>query len=145
MWRPKLQVQRIRGEVVNEKTGRRKGKLIAKELKTEASSEPVALPRAAVDAFKRWRPEQNQIRMAARVWADLDLVFTTGIGTALEPRNVNRAWERVRERAGVRPIAAPAAARLCQLPRSRAGARQDHPADAAPLTRIHNGDLPARG
>jgi integrase len=32
------------------------------------------------------------------------LVFTTHVGTALEPRNVNRAWEALCARAGVRRI-----------------------------------------
>jgi integrase len=31
-------------------------------------------------------------------------VFTTSIGTAIEPRNLNRAWHAVCERAGVRPL-----------------------------------------
>jgi integrase len=33
---------------------------------------------------------------------DEDLVFTTGVGTPIEPRNVNRMWDAVCERAGVR-------------------------------------------
>ena len=39
--------------------------------------------------------------MRAKAWLDADLVFTTSAGTALEPRNVNRAWERVCGKAGV--------------------------------------------
>lgn len=104
VWRPGMQVQRVRGGAVNEKTGRRRGRLVAKELKTQASREAVALPACSVEAFRRWRTEQKEIRLAAPVWADLDLVFTTGVGTALEPRNVNRAWERVCRDAGTRVI-----------------------------------------
>ena len=31
-------------------------------------------------------------------------MFTTGIGTALEPRNVTRAWRALRVAAGVEPV-----------------------------------------
>jgi integrase len=41
------------------------------------------------------------MRLASSRWADLGLVFTTKYGTAIEPRNVNRAWERLRIKAGV--------------------------------------------
>lgn len=88
-WTPVLQVQR------------RRGKLVAVELKTEASGQKIALPVDAVEALTRWQTEQKRMRLAARTWADLDLVFTTSLGTALEPRNVNRSWERLCERTGV--------------------------------------------
>lgn len=35
-------------------------------------------------------------------WADKELVFATRVGTPLEPRNVNRAWESICRAAGVR-------------------------------------------
>lgn len=101
VWRPRLSVQRIRGEI-DPQTGRRKGKLVAKELKTEASLQPVALPSSAVDALQRWRREQRKMQLAAKTWAvHLGLVFTTSVGTAIDPRNADRAWERVCARAGV--------------------------------------------
>jgi len=100
VWTPRLSVQRVRGDA-DPVTGRRKGKLIAKELKSEASTAPVAMPVTAAEALGRWQREQRKTRMAARAWADLDLVFTTGAGTAIEPRNVDRAWERLCKRAGV--------------------------------------------
>ncbi len=101
VWAPRQSVQRLRGEV-NPATGKRKGKLVAKELKSRASLGRVALPAAAAQALGRWRRDQRKTRMSARAWAGtLDLVFTTGTGTALEPRGVDRAWERVCARAGV--------------------------------------------
>lgn len=99
-WQPVLTVQRRRGDADPE-TGRRTGKLVAKELKTEASGQKIALPSSASEALSKWRLQQAQVRLAAPVWADLGLVFTTGLGTALEPRNVNRAWEALCARAGV--------------------------------------------
>ena len=101
VWRPRLSVQRIRGDT-DPATGRRHGRLVAKELKTEASLAPMPVPKAAADALARWQREQRKQRMAARAWAeDLDLVFTTGAGTALEPRGIHRSWDRVCQRAGV--------------------------------------------
>jgi integrase len=101
VWTPGMQVQRQRGDV-DPATGKRpRGRLVAKELKTIASREPVALPDAAVEALTAWRAEQRRQRMQAPAWADLDLVFTTGLGTAVEPRNMNRQWEKVRARAGI--------------------------------------------
>jgi integrase len=100
VWRPRLSVQRIRGDV-DPQTGKRHGKLVAKELKTEASLAPMPVPKAAAEALGRWQREQRKVRMAARAWADdLDLVFTTGAGTALEPRGIDRSWERVCKEAG---------------------------------------------
>jgi len=40
-------------------------------------------------------------RLAAKVWVDPDLIFATSVGTAIEPRNVNRAWSALRDRVGV--------------------------------------------
>ncbi len=103
VWTPRLSVQRLRGEVDPE-TGRRRGRLVAKELKTEASTAPVAIPVTAAEALTAWQRDQRKIRMAARAWADLDLVFTTGAGTALEPRGVDGAWERLCDRADVQRV-----------------------------------------
>lgn len=98
-WTPGLQVQRVRGPK-DPQTGRRKGKLVATELKSDESAEPVALTRTAASALARWEAEQNRMRLKAPRWAELDLVFTTRFGTAIEPRRVNEAWGRLCARAG---------------------------------------------
>ena len=54
-----------------------------------------------MEALTAWQREQRRQRMQAPAWADLGLVFTTGLGTAVEPRNMNRQWAKVRERAGI--------------------------------------------
>ncbi len=101
IWTPGLQVQRQRGEL-DMATGKRgKGRLVAREMKTRASREPAALPVSAAEALAAWRTGQRRQRLAAPAWADLGLVFTTGLGTAVEPRNIDRQWEKVRERAGI--------------------------------------------
>ncbi len=100
-WTPQLTVQRMRGEK-NPDTGERaKGRLVTKELKTEASAEKIAIGVTAAADLARWRREQRKAQLAATRWLDRDLVFTTGVGTALEPRNVSRAWEGICKRAGV--------------------------------------------
>jgi integrase len=99
-WTPGQQVKLRRG-ARDPATGQRgKGHLISAPLKTQASGQPVAIPAAAAQALSAWATEQKKTRLAASRWADLDLVFTTGLGTALSPRNVNRSWELVCARAG---------------------------------------------
>lgn len=93
------QINRRRG-TADPKTGRRKGKLVEKDLKTEGSKATMRLPQVAVDALKEHRKAQKMERLAARVWMDEDLVFTTTVGTALQPRNVSREWDEVCERSG---------------------------------------------
>jgi integrase len=89
VWRPGKSVQRIGG------------KLVSKGLKTKESRKPVPLPVAAAEALGRWQVEQKKLRLASTVWADLDLVFTTTVGTAIEPRNINRQWVKVCAAAGI--------------------------------------------
>lgn len=94
-------IQRLRGEVDPE-TGRRRGALVRKGMKTEASADVVGFGDALHDALRAHQKEQREARLRSRVWLeDADLVFTTSIGTALEPRGVNRSWQKVCERAGV--------------------------------------------
>jgi integrase len=99
-WLPVQQVNRVAGPR-DPKTGKRKGRLVARELKTAASGEKTALTRNAAEALARWETEQNRMRKDAPRWAELGLVFTTRLGTAIEPRNVNRSWEALCKRAGV--------------------------------------------
>lgn len=84
-------VQRMRG-----------GSLVSKGLKTDASEATVAVPASVMEGLAEWRKQQAAMKLRAKAWLDADLVFTTSLGTALEPRNVNRAWEAVCDRAGVR-------------------------------------------
>lgn len=99
-WSPRHSVQRMRGET-DPATGHRRGRLESKELKTEASTQTIALPKRAAEALGQWQRDQRKTRFAAPYWKDRDLVFTTGTGSALEPRNINRAWERLCVSAGV--------------------------------------------
>lgn len=93
-------VQRLRGEK-DEATGKRKGQLVEKKLKTAASVATMALPAVAVAALREHHRMQTADRLAAKVWVDEDLIFTTTIGTPWEPRNVNREWDILVTRAGI--------------------------------------------
>lgn len=96
----RAQLRRVRGEV-DPATGKRKTTLVEKDLKTEASRATLVLPDALVEMLREHRRVQIIARMAAKAWVDPDLVFATSVGTPLEPRNVSRAWEALRVRAGV--------------------------------------------
>jgi hypothetical protein len=75
---------------------------VEKKLKTAASMATVAIPGTALEALKEWRKAQAAEQLRAKVWRDPDLVFATGLGTPLEPRNVNQGWYALCKRADVR-------------------------------------------
>ncbi|UOY02626.1 tyrosine-type recombinase/integrase [Blastococcus sp. PRF04-17] len=72
------------------------------EPKTDKSRRTVPLPRSAVEALRTHRTRQLEEQLAAAgAWQERGLVFTTEIGTPLEPRNVLRRFEVLMERAGL--------------------------------------------
>lgn len=92
------QIQRVRD-------GSGRSGLVAKTLKTQASRATIAVPDLILGLLEAHRRQQRAERMRSPVWHDeANLVFTTSIGTALEPRNINRSWQSVCDRAGTRPL-----------------------------------------
>jgi integrase len=88
-----MQLQRVAGELRHDET------------KTDDSTRVVALPRPCVRALRRHRAQQASDRLAAGDrWTDSGLVFTTRKGTPLEPRNINRTFDALVKRAGVKRI-----------------------------------------
>lgn len=72
------------------------------ELKTEESRAPVVLAPAAVESLRARRRLQAQERLAAGpAWTDYGLVWTTGVGTAIQPQNLHRHFHAACDRAGV--------------------------------------------
>ncbi len=72
------------------------------EPKTDKSRRTVPLPRSAVGTLRAHRSRQeDERREADGAWLDTGLVFTTEIGTPLEPRNVLRRFELLAQRAGL--------------------------------------------
>jgi integrase len=72
--------------------------------KTKASRRSLPLPALAVEALAAHRARQVLEREAAPAWADEALVFTTRIGTPIEPRNCLRDFHGLCDRAGVRRV-----------------------------------------
>ncbi len=69
--------------------------------KTPASEATVVLPQAAVVVLRQHRAQQAAERLAAELWRDPDLVFTTALGTPLDPRNVLRQLKVLASDAGI--------------------------------------------
>ncbi|AXH89737.1 tyrosine-type recombinase/integrase [Micromonospora aurantiaca] len=81
------------------------GELRFGPVKTDGSERAVALPLSLVDVLRGHRALQRTEREAAGDrWQDHGLLFTTKIGTPIEPRNINRHFDQLCERAGVRRI-----------------------------------------
>lgn len=97
----KKQIYRERDDEADPETGRYVGRLVEADTKTPESKATMLMPMSLVAILREHREQQKAAREKARVWVDPDLVFTTRVGTAIEPRNVNRAWSAVCERAGV--------------------------------------------
>ena len=76
------------------------GAMVAGRTKTAKSARTFALIPQALADLQRQRSQQTQERLHAG-WADLDLIFAAENGRPLRTSNVDRAFRRVRERAGV--------------------------------------------
>jgi integrase len=75
------------------------------EPKTEKSRRTVPLPAPAVETLRAHRKRQAVEQLAVgSLGQSSGLVFTSEIGTPLEPRNVLRRFEALAERAGMRGV-----------------------------------------
>ncbi|WP_226899175.1 tyrosine-type recombinase/integrase [Nonomuraea phyllanthi] len=93
-------LQRLRGDV-DQETGRRRGQLAVVKGKTDGSTASMAIPATLITVLKQHCKEQAVERLAAEYWADPGWVFTTHVGTPVEPRNANRSWTALCDRAGI--------------------------------------------
>jgi len=83
-------LQRVEGEL----------KLVA--TKTRSSVRTIPLPPLVVAALREHQERQAQERAAAGMeWKEHGLVFTSRIGTPLEPDNLRRSWYPLRKRLGL--------------------------------------------
>jgi integrase len=81
---------------------RAEGRLILVPPKTARSRRSLPLPRLVVEALERQRKRQQQDRQqAGPAWQETGLVFTSSIGTPVEPRNLNRRFAELRQQAGL--------------------------------------------
>ncbi len=82
--------------------------------RTETSEAPLPLPELCVAALKLRREQQQADRRRAdEGWIDTGLVFTTRHGTALEPRNFNRSFDRCITKAQVPRITVHGTRKTC--------------------------------
>jgi integrase len=78
---------------VRQQLQRINGELKATEVKTERSRRSINLAKPTVVALKEYKAAQRAERLASAAWTDTGYVFTTGIGTPLDPRNVAKQFE----------------------------------------------------
>jgi integrase len=84
---------------------RQNGRIVRVPVKTKRSRRAIPLPDLCVRVLKKRRAEQAGDRAAATNWHDeWNLVFTTRHGTPYEPRNMNRAFDNLCTKAGVRRV-----------------------------------------
>jgi integrase len=77
------------------------GKAVIQARKSKAALRLVRLTPDAAAAVRPHKIRQEERELASAHWKDTGLVFTSGIGTALSPRNVGRSFEESIARAGV--------------------------------------------
>lgn len=114
---------------INQALYRIGGALGMHEVKSESSESSVPLPPKLVEILRQHQQDQLNDPDIAEA-NKLGLVFTSSRGTPLEPRNVNRSFEALMKKAGVRPI------RLHDLRHSCATLLFSMGVDAATVQRI---------
>jgi len=90
-------IQRIR--TGSDEKGK-KTELLAGATKTDGSRRTIALPDSVVRALRLRRAHQAEQRLAAgNRWVDQDLIFTNGVGRAVEPIVLHRDFKTLLEKA----------------------------------------------
>ncbi|WP_331725699.1 site-specific integrase (plasmid) [Streptomyces xanthophaeus] len=73
--------------------------------KTRASERRIALPTECIQSLHNHREQEKEEREATEAgWKDAGLVFTTTVGSPLDPANVTRHFRGLLDRAGIRRI-----------------------------------------
>jgi integrase len=66
--------------------------LVLKRLKTDNVGRFIHLDIETAAALKRWKMEQNLLKLQLSSWGTADLVFTNSLGKPIEPRRSARKW-----------------------------------------------------
>ncbi|MGH9229556.1 MAG: tyrosine-type recombinase/integrase [Acidimicrobiales bacterium] len=89
----------VRGTLKRRRDG---GGLYVDTTKTSAGTRELPLVAGTAEALREHRRRQAAERLAlGPLWVDSGHVFTTATGTPVDPRNANRWWSALCERAGV--------------------------------------------
>ena len=76
---------------VNQSLQRLNGKLVLSELKTKSSRRILDIPNSLMNKLKEHRTRQLEEKMRlGSMWQETGLVFTSSIGTPIDPRHVKR-------------------------------------------------------
>jgi integrase len=60
------------------------------------------MPDLVIDSLKRHRDRQDEERVeAGATWTETDLVFTTMVGTPIDPSNLRREFDKLTRKAGL--------------------------------------------
>jgi integrase len=78
---------------VRQQLQRINGDLKATEVKTERSRRSINLAKPTVMALKEHKAAQMRTQLTSPAWTETGYVFTTGLGTPLDPRNVAKQFE----------------------------------------------------
>jgi integrase len=68
------------------------GELKATEVKTDKSRRSINLSKSMVQTFKEHKAAQAKERLESAIWHDTGYVFTSNVGTPLDPRNVAKRF-----------------------------------------------------
>jgi integrase len=81
---------------------RENNKLLLGSTKTQASNRTVDMPSIVANALRQHRVRQHRERLSAgAAWRAADLVFSTEVGTLIDPSNLRRSFSQMTERAGI--------------------------------------------
>src|SRR4051812_1735264 len=87
---------------ISQSLKRERNKLVIGEPKTLRSRRTLDMPELVAEVLKRHRDQQVEERVdAADGWIETGLVFTTTIGTPIDPSNLRREFAKLTRRAGI--------------------------------------------
>ncbi|MFD8386483.1 tyrosine-type recombinase/integrase [Streptomyces sp. NPDC059679] len=79
-----------------------KGELVSAQPKTRYSCRTIPLPPFVLDALRDRREQQHEEHASCGdEWLNTGYVFTTAVGSPMDPRNLNRHWYATRKRTGL--------------------------------------------
>ncbi|GGS43981.1 tyrosine-type recombinase/integrase [Actinokineospora fastidiosa] len=101
--------------LVAQQLQRAQRELLHRDVKTDASEDGLPLVEPCLSGLRERQQEQETAKSGAGpAWQNAaGLVFTTLLGTPIEPRNFNRAWDARVRKAGVRKITVHDGRRTC--------------------------------
>ncbi len=80
---------------------RQNGRLERAPTKTDASDRVIGLPASLLTRLRLHREQQQALRSSATRWTDSGLVFTSYVGTPIEPSDLSREFKRLLMQAGL--------------------------------------------